>query len=129
MATYAGKDGAVYQGTNAVAEVKDWTLETTAATQDDTVMGDEWTTVKTTLKSWTASFSAVWSDDDTNGQLAFVEGASLTLNLYPTGNTTGNVEWSGSCIVTSVSKPASVDGLVEASFTVMGSGALTTGTA
>lgn len=128
MATYTGKNGAVYAGTNAVAEIKDWTLETTSEMVADTVMGDDWVSNKPTLKSWTSSFNAIWDDADTNGQLALVEGAELTLNLYPTGNNSGDVEWSGACIVGTVSKSASFDGLVEASFSVTGNGPLTTGT-
>jgi hypothetical protein len=128
MATYVGKNGAVYNGTNAVAEIKDWSLETTSEVVADTVMGDSWVSNKPTLKSWTSSFNAIWDDADANGQLTLVEGAELTINLYPTGNTSGEVEWSGACIVTSVSKSAAVDGLVEASFSVTGNGALTTGT-
>jgi hypothetical protein len=128
MATYTGKNGAVYVGANAVAEIKDWSLETTSETVADTVMGDSWVTHKPTLKSWTSSFNAIWDDADTTGQLLVVEGAEITINLYPTGNNTGDVEWSGACIVTSVSKSASFDGLVEASFSVTGNGALTTGT-
>ena len=128
MATYTGKNGAVYVGVNAVAEIKDWSLETTSETVTDTVMGDSWVTHKPTLKSWTSSFNAIWDDADTNGQLALVEGAEVTINLYPTGNNSGDVEWSGAVIVTSVSKTASFDGLVEASFSVTGNGALTTGT-
>jgi hypothetical protein len=91
-------------------------------------MGDSWVSNKPTLKSWTSSFNAIWDDADTNGQLTLVEGAEITVNLYPTGKTSGEVEWAGACIVTSVSKSASVDGLVEASFSVTGNGALTTGT-
>jgi hypothetical protein len=128
MATYTGKNGAVYVGVNAVAEIKDWSLETTSETVTDTVMGDSWVSHKPTLKSWTASFNAIWDDADTTGQLALTEGAEVTINLYPTGNNTGDVEWSGAVIVTSVSKTASFDGLVEASFSVTGNGALTTGT-
>lgn len=127
MATYVGKNGAVYNGANAIAEIKDWSLETTSEVVSDTVMGDSWVSNKPTLKSWTSSFNAIWDDADSNGQLALVEGAELTINLYPTGKTTGEVEWSGACIVTSVSKTAAVDGLVEASFSVTGNGPLSTG--
>lgn len=127
MATYTGKNGAVYVGVNAVAEIKDWSLETTSETVSDTVMGDSWVTHKPTLKSWTSSFNAIWDDDDITGQLALIAGAEVTVNLYPTGKNTGDVEWSGACIVTSVSKTASFDGLIEASFSVTGNGPLTTG--
>lgn len=124
MATNIGKDGAVYSGTNAVAEIKDWSLETTSETVDTTVMGDDWMTHTATQKSWTASFTANWDPSDTNGQQTLTEGASVTLKLYPTGNTSSNIEWSGTATITSVSKTASFDGMVEASFSAQGDGAL-----
>lgn len=124
MATNIGKDGAVYSGSNAVAEIKDWSLETTSETVDTTVMGDDWMTHTATQKSWTASFTANWDPSDTTGQQTLTEGASVTLKLYPTGNTSSNIEWSGTATITSVSKTASFDGMVEASFSAQGDGAL-----
>lgn len=125
MATSIGKDGAVYIGSNAVAEIRDFSLETTSEVVNDTVMGDEWMTNKATQKSWTSSFNAYWDPTDTNGQDQLEEGAEVTLNLYPTGNTSAQYYWSGSAIVNSVSKTASFDGLIEASFSVTGNGPLT----
>lgn len=124
MATNIGKDGAVYNGTNAIAEIRDWSLETTSEVADDTVMGDDWMTHTATQKSWTASFTAFWDPTASSNQLALTEGASITLKLYPTGNNSGDYEWSGSATITSVSKSASFDGFVEASFSVQGNGAL-----
>ena len=128
MATNIGKDGAVYSGSNAVAEIRDWSLETTSEVADDTVMGDTWMTHTATQKSWTASFTAFWDPTDTNGQQTLTEGSSITLKLYPTGNNSGDYEWSGTATITSVSKSASFDGFVEASFSARGSGALVEGT-
>ena len=128
MATQTGKDGAVYVGANAVAEVRDWSLEVTSEVVADTVMGDSWVTNKATLKSWTASFNAYWDDTDTNGQGALVEGAEITLNLYPEGNTSGDTYYSGTAIVTSVSRTASFDGMIEAAFSVTGNGTLSEST-
>lgn len=128
MATSTGKDGAVYVGANAVAEIRDWSLETTSEVVNDTVMGDTWMTNKATQKSWTSSFNAFWDDSDTTGQGALDEGSEVTLNLYPEGNTTGNTYWTGTAIITSVSKSASFDGLIEASFSATGNGALTEST-
>lgn len=128
MATQTGKDGAVYLGANAVAEIRDWSLESTSEVVADTVMGDSWVSNKPTLKSWTSSFNAFWDDSDSNGQGDLVEGAEITLNLYPSGNTSTKTYWTGSAIVTSVSKSASFDGMIEAAFSVTGNGALTEST-
>lgn len=125
MATHVGKDGAVYVGANAVAEIRDWSLEQTSEVVNDTVMGDTWMTNKATQKSWTSSFNAFWDETDTNGQGALTVGSEVTLNLYPEGNTSGDTYWSGSAIITSVSNSASFDGLVEASFSATGNGELT----
>jgi len=128
MATNIGKDGAVYSGSNAVAEIRDWSLETTSEVADDTVMGDSWMTHTATQKSWTASFTAFWDPTDTTGQQTLTEGSSISLKLYPTGNNSGDYEWAGTATITSVSKSASFDGFVEASFSAQGSGALVEGT-
>tara|TARA_R110000744_G_scaffold17517_1_gene47372 strand:+ start:2963 stop:3355 length:393 start_codon:yes stop_codon:yes gene_type:complete len=124
MGTHVGKGGAVYVATNAVAEIKDWALDTSSASMGSSTMGTDWETNKPTLKSWTSSFNAIWDDGDSTGQGALTEGAEITIKIYPTGNTTGKIEWSGACIVETVSKSAAVDGLVEASFSVKGNGAL-----
>ena len=50
MATYTGQDGAVYVGTDAVGEVRDFSVEQTSEVVADTVMGDSWVTNKATLK-------------------------------------------------------------------------------
>ena len=40
MATKSGKDGLVKVSSNTVAEVRNWTLDLSADTIEDTVMGD-----------------------------------------------------------------------------------------
>lgn len=133
MATHAGHTGSVKAVTTggsaaAVAEVKDWSIETTANLADDTVLGDAWTSQKVTTKSWSATVNCIWDDSDA-AQEDLREGEIVDLELYPYGVTTGNELWSGTGIVGSVSKSAAADGLVEASFNVTGTGALTYGTA
>ena len=131
MATYAGNGGAVYVSSNAVAEVKDFSLGITANTQEATVMNPTdsvdqgWVMQKVTTKSWTASINAIWDDADADGQGALTEGSEVALKLYPSGNTTGKKIWAGDAIVTGISKNVSVDGLVEASISVVGNGHLT----
>ena len=136
MATHAGHTGSIKAVTSidgtgaplAVAEVKDWSLETTANLADDTVLGDAWTSQKLTTKSWSTTLNCTWSNDDA-AQQDFVEGGTVQVELYPYGETAGNTKWDGLAIVASVSKSAAADGLVEASFNLTGIGALTPGTA
>lgn len=127
MSTFLGKEGAVYIGSNAVAEVRDFSVETTAETVDATVMGStgDFMIKKATQKSWTASVNCYYDSGDTNGQLAMDEGSEVALKLYPEGNTTGKKYYYGQAIITSISRSLSFDGLVEISFSADGTGALT----
>lgn len=126
MATYHGKDGVVKIGANSVAEVKQFTVKTSAKTADDTVMGDDWEThiAGKTVKSWTASITCNHNPLDATGQKLLVVGASVDLKLYPIGTADGLELLAGTATVTEVSKDPSKDGTVPASFSVLGNGAL-----
>ena len=125
MATHTGSEGTVKVGSNAVAEIRSFSLEETADTLDDTTMGDAARTYKSSLTTFTGSLDVYWDETDTSGQGALTIGASVTLNVYPEGDTSGDTYYSGTAIVTGVTRSASFDGLVEASISVQGSGALT----
>jgi hypothetical protein len=125
MATHAGSEGTVKVGSNAIAEIRSFSLEETADTLEDTTMGDTARTYKSSLTTFTGSVDVFWDETDTNGQGALTIGASVTLNVYPEGDASGDTYYSGSAIVTGVTRSSSFDGLVEASITVQGSGALT----
>ena len=124
MATHAGSEGKVFIGVAQVAEVKSWSLEVTSDTVDASIIGTQWRKNQATIKSWSGSFDAFWDETDTTGQGALVAGATVTLNLYPEGNGTGAKFWTGDAIVTSIAYSGSFDGIVEATFSFTGSGAL-----
>ena len=128
MATHAGSEGTVKVGSNAIAEIRSFSIEETAETLEDTSMGDTARTNKPSLTTYTGSLDVFYDETDTTGQGALTIGAEVTLNLYPEGDTTGDVELTGSAIVTSRSINSSFDGLVEMSISVQGNGALTTTT-
>ena len=128
MASHIGKDGSVYVGGNAVAELIDWSIDTTANTVNDTVMGDTWETSKVTTKSWSGSINVQWDPADTTGQEGLKEGDEVTLNMYPLGNTSDLVYWSGTIQVTGVSRTGSNPEIVKASVSFNGTGELTQST-
>lgn len=128
MATHTGSEGTVKVGANAIAEIRSYSVEETADTTEDTTMGDSYRTHKTTLKSWSGSVDVFWDETDTNGQGALVVGAEVTANFYPEGSTTGDAYMTGTAIVTNKAISAAFDGMVEATITLQGTGALTTGT-
>ena len=125
MATHKGSEGTVKVGSNAVAEIRSYSIEESADTLEDTSMGDSARTYKSSLTSFSGSLDVFWDETDTNGQGALDIGAEITLNVYPEGDTSGDVYYSGTAIVTGVTRSASFDGLVEASVSVQGTGALT----
>ena len=124
MATHAGSEGKVVIGTSQVAEVKSWSLEVTSDTVDASIIGTQWRKNQATIKSWSGSFDGFWDETDTTGQGALAVGATVTLNLYPEGDATGATFWTGDAIVTSIAYSGSFDGIVEATFSFTGSGAL-----
>jgi len=128
MATHKGSEGTVKVGTNAVAEIRSYSLEESSDTLEDTSMGDSARTYKPSLTSFSGSLDVFWDETDTSGQGALSIGSEVTLNVYPEGDTAGDTYYTGSAIVTGVSRSASFDGLVEASISVQGNGALTSTT-
>lgn len=124
MATHTGSEGVIKSGANTVAEVRSYTISETGDTIEDTSMGDSSRTFKAGLKTFTASVEAFWDETDTNGQGSFDVGSSVTLNVYPEGSSSGDVYYTGSAIVTGKTVNGTFDGMVEASFTLQGTGAL-----
>lgn len=129
MATHIGRDGIIKVGSNAVAELRSFSIEETGDTVEDTVMTDTARTYKSTLTSFTGSADVFWDETDTSGQGALTVGSSVTINFYPEGADTGDTYYSGTALVTGVTRSASFDGMVEASISLQGSGALTASTA
>lgn len=125
MATHKGSEGTVKVGVNAIAEVRSFSISETGDTVEDTTMGDTARTYKPSLTSWSGSVEVYWDETDTNGQVALTVGAEVTLAVYPEGSTTGDSYLTGSAIVTGRTINSSFDGMVEASITVQGNGALT----
>ena len=130
MATHAGSEGTVRVGAiNAIAEIRSFSVEETGDTIDDSTMGDTARTFIAGLKTFTATVDCLWDETNTLGQGALTVGATVTLNLYPEGATTGDTYYTGSAIVTGRTINSSYDGLVEISISCQGTGALTTSTA
>jgi hypothetical protein len=125
MATHAGSEGTVRVGANAVAEIRSYSIEETADTLEDTSMGDAARTYLPSLTTFTGSLDVLWDETNTTGQGALTIGATVTLNLYPEGASSGDIYYTGSAIVTGRTISASYDGLVEMSISVQGTGALT----
>ena len=129
MATKTGASGVVklqVSGTTVavVGEVRSFTFDGSADTIEDSVMGDVARSYKTGLKTNTVSIECYWDEADVQ-QLLLDERASVDFEISPTGTGTGETFFSGGGIVTSRSITGAFDGMVEASFTIQCSGAVT----
>ena len=125
MANHKGSEGVVKVGTSTISEIKDWSLSESAETIDDTTMGDTARTKKSSLTTASGSLSAFWDETDSAGQLAMTVGATVSLNLYPEGSASGDYYAAMSAIITEAGKSASMDGMVEATFSFETNGAVT----
>ena len=128
MATHKGSEGLVKVGSATVAEVKSYSLEESADTIETTKMGDAARTYLPSLTSFSGSIDCFWDEGDTAGQVALAVGASVTLVFYPEGADSGDTYYSGTALVTGKTITGSFDGMVEASISVQGTGAITTTT-
>jgi hypothetical protein len=125
MATHHGKDGSVKVGSNTVAEIQSWTLRVRNNPADDTAMGDSWETHLAGIGSWDGSVRCSWDETDTNGQEAMLQGASITLNLYPEGADSGDKYYTGTATITEIGIDTNRSNIVTREFNFRGNGALT----
>ena len=128
MATHLGKEGTVQVGSNAIAEIRGFSIDETIDTVEDTSMGDSSKTYLASIRDFSGSVDVLYDETDTNGQTALSVGSSVTLNFAPEGTASGDVKLTGTAIVTGKSVTSSFDGLVESTISVQGTGGLTTGT-
>ena len=128
MATHTGSAGLVKVGSNTAAEIRSFTLDTSAEVLEDTTLGDTSRTYQIGKKGATVSVECWWDETDTNGQIALAEGSSVALNLYPEGADSGDYYFSGTYIITGSSISVPTDGIIEATFNATMTGALTRGT-
>ncbi len=128
MANHTGVSGVVKVGANVVAELRSFTIDTTAELIEDTTLTDTSRTYQFGKKGATVSAECWWDETDTNGQIAIIEGSQVALNLYPEGADSGDYYFSGTWLIGSNSISIPTDGIIEASFNATLTGALTRGT-
>ena len=120
-----GRAGLVKIGTDTVASLKSWKLNTSKGMADITAFGDTWKSQVPTLGEWSADCEGSWVvSTDTNGQTVlnsyFLAGTSVTLKLYV--NSTNY--YSGTAYIEKMDTSANVDGVVTVTFSFKGSGAV-----
>ena len=131
MASTAGSSGVfkIHQTDGseaAVAEVRSYSFDSTADTIEKSVMGNTVRTFLAGLQTSTLSVETYW---DATDQAQIDERVTVFWELYPTGTGSGEKYYHGSGVVTGKTISAAFDGMVEASFTIQCSGAVTEATA
>lgn len=124
MAVHKGSEGTVKVGSNAIANIRSYSIEESADTLEQTVMGNTSRAYAASLSTFSGSVDVYWDETDTTGQGALTIGAEVTLNFYPEGDASGDTYYTGTAIVTGITRTASFDGNIEASISVQGDGAL-----
>lgn len=133
--TYTGESGVVkFTDLNTstvinVASVRSFTLDQELDAIESTVMGSGSRTYIPGLKQFSGSLDIYFRDESAQGNInlfdAVNSGATTSkIELYPSGETTG-IKLAGDVIITGHSITANHDGMVEASVTFQGTGALT----
>ena len=122
-----GKEGQLKTGSNVTSNVTGFTLDTTADVVEDTALGSAVKTYIAGRSAFSGSIDMNWDEGDTSQEEMDV-GSSLTFTLWPEGNTSGDISFSGSGIVTSMSVGVTLDGVTTRTVAFQGTGALTQGT-
>ena len=129
MANHRGQEGLVRVGTAAVAELRSYSLDITQDTIEDTTLGDTFRTYAVGMRSWSGSFTCYWDETDANGQMALsptgTNAGTATVTFMPEGTATAATTYSGVVVVTGANHSAAFDGMVEATYTFVGTGTLT----
>ena len=117
MAEVAGKGGSI-TFTNLTAGVKSWTADISGDALETTDYADSGhRTFIAGLDGWTASVELNW---DVANTVAVGDSATLTLTIV-----SATTHYSGTALVTGISVSSIVDGLVTATVSFQGSGAIT----
>lgn len=130
MARYKGKDGAVTVEAADVGEVESFDITLSVNELDANVMGNNgWADVEDGLKSASGSIAVIHDQADAGQSELLAVGATVDINLFPAGNTTGLTEISGSFLITEVAITSSATELVKATYNIRNKGVITVGTA
>jgi len=127
MATHNGSEGVVHIGTDAVGELKSWSVTENSTMIDTTVLSDTAQTFSAGSTSWSGSCEAFLDETDT-AQTALTSGASVTLKFYFEGTTSADKYYTGTALVESIDRSGATDDIVGVTFSFRGTGALTLAT-
>lgn len=132
MATLTGADGVVTFANVAVGSVRNFSVELTSDTIETSVMGNDTRTFIKGMSSYSGSADIYFDPVEFNGNAHFniassssaVGASPIAAKFYLINDTTDTLLWANSVVLTGYTVNSSMDGMVEASISFQGSGAL-----
>lgn len=133
MTTFIGNNGVVKTAADggsvaAMTEVRSFSIESTADVIECSVMGSLNRVYKAGMQTFTGTIDVFYDAAD-DEQMRLVAGANIDFELFPQGETEGVGDdfhkFTGGALVTGRTITNTVDGMVEMTLTIQGSGALT----
>ena len=128
MAVHKGSEGTVSVGSNTVAEITGFSFDETADTIETTALSNTARSYVSDYVTFSGTVDCMWDETDTSGQGAMTVGSTVTLNLYPAGSASSSTYYTGSAVITSISRANAMGSVVTASFSFQGANALTSAT-
>lgn len=134
MAILTGNDGKVRVGSTDLAAVRSFSIEQTADTIETSAMGTDVRTYVKGMSTWSGSADIYFDESETNtlkdtlniaGSAHAVGGASSAVKLVLQDGGGDDKWFSGNVLITGFTINSSMDGMVEASISFQGSGAIT----
>ena len=127
--------GTTLDATHTMLHVTSFSISETSETVDTTSMGDASREIIATIKGFNGTVEGYWDKDDPSighdaspSAPVVQAGDKITFELYPnTASVAGNAIYSGSAIVSDITRSQSFDGVTEYSITFEGTGDLTYG--
>lgn len=131
MATLTGNDGSIVVGSTTVAAVRNFSIDMTSDTIENTVMGQSQRTYTKGLSTYSGSADIYFSPSEFSGAAATfnptagtVGQANISGRFYLDQDATNDIVfYANSMIITGYTVNSSMDGMVEASISFQGSGA------
>ena len=122
-----GRDGSFSVEGVVYGETEEYTIETTANTEEGMTLGEEWADPECLTKAWNGTATLFYDPEDP-AIGSYYEGMEGDVIFYPRGNTSGNEQLTGRIIVTATSHSVAVSSLQKISVTFEGKGELVRGT-
>jgi hypothetical protein len=128
MATLTGRDGVVTIAGSNLTSTRNFSVDITADTIETSTMGVDVRTYIKGMSSWSGSADIYFNTSDVQANLlvagssATVGGAAVSVKFYIDSDVSNDVVLYGNGCITGYSVSSAMDGLVEATVSIQGSG-------